>query len=93
MPRTLSAYEAARVTGMRAAQDEHQRLGTSMHERVPVFDVIEDARIWLIFRPMRTLYGAYEPERSPADGRAGQNAPRHSSRAGLWSLSRHPPPS
>lgn len=60
MPRTLSTYEAARVTGMRAAQEEHQRIGTSMHERVPVFDVIEDARIWLIFQPMRNLYGAYE---------------------------------
>jgi Zn-dependent peptidase ImmA (M78 family)/predicted secreted protein len=45
---------------MTAAQQEHQRLGTPMHERVPVFDVIEDARIWLFFRPMRNLYGAYE---------------------------------
>lgn len=60
MPRTLSAYEAARVSGMKAAHSEHQRLGTSMHQRVHVFDVIEDARIWLIFRPMHNLYGAYE---------------------------------
>jgi Zn-dependent peptidase ImmA (M78 family)/predicted secreted protein len=60
MPRTLSAYESARVTGMKAAQEEHQRLGTKMHSRVPVFDVIEDARIWLVFQPMRNLYGAYE---------------------------------
>jgi Zn-dependent peptidase ImmA (M78 family)/predicted secreted protein len=60
MPRTLSAYESARLAGMKAAQDEHQRFGTSMHERVPVFDVIEEARIWLFFMPMRALYGAYE---------------------------------
>src|SRR5580704_8359988 len=60
MPRTLSTYESARLTGMKAAQDEHNRLGTTMHERVPVFDVIEDARIWLLFKPMHTLYGAYE---------------------------------
>ena len=66
MPRSLSAYEAARVTGMKAAQAEHQRLGTSMHERVPIFDVIEDARIWLIFRLMRNLYGAYDRQADAA---------------------------
>ena len=75
MPRTLSAYEGARLTGMTAAQEEHQRLGTTMHERVPVFDVIEDARIWLFFQPMRTLYGAYE---------------RHGDAAGIIINSQHP---
>jgi Zn-dependent peptidase ImmA (M78 family)/predicted secreted protein len=75
MPRTLSAYESARVTGMKAAQEEHQRLGTTMHERVPVFDVIEDARVWLFFQPMRNLYGAYE---------------RHGETAGIIINSQHP---
>jgi Zn-dependent peptidase ImmA (M78 family)/predicted secreted protein len=60
---------------MRAAQTEHQRLETSMHERVPIFDVIEDARIWLFFQPMRNLYGAYE---------------RHGDVAGVIINSQHP---
>jgi Zn-dependent peptidase ImmA (M78 family)/predicted secreted protein len=68
-------YESARVAGMKAAQEEHQRLGTTMHERVPIFDVIEDARIWLFFRPMRNIYGAYE---------------RHGNAAGIIINSQHP---
>jgi len=75
MPRTMSGYERARLEGMRAAQDEHQRLGTSMHDRVPVFDVIEDARIWLFFQPLHSLFGAYE---------------RHSDAAGIVINSQHP---
>jgi hypothetical protein len=46
-----------------------------MQERVPVFDVIEDARIWLLFQPMRNLYGAYE---------------RHGDAAGIIINSQHP---
>jgi Zn-dependent peptidase ImmA (M78 family)/predicted secreted protein len=45
---------------MTAAQEEHQRLDTTMRGRVPVFEVIEEARIWLFFQPMRNLYGTYE---------------------------------
>lgn len=60
---------------MRAAQEEHRRLGTSMRERIPVFDVIEDSRIWLLFQPMRNLYGAYE---------------RHGNAAGIIINSQHP---
>jgi Zn-dependent peptidase ImmA (M78 family)/predicted secreted protein len=58
--RQLSPYEVARLTGIKAAQQEHRRLGTSMHDRVPVFEVIEDARIWLFFQPMQNLFGAYK---------------------------------
>ncbi len=75
MPGRLNAYESARVAGMKAAQAEHGRLGTPMHERVAVFDVIEDARIWLFLQPMRTLYGAYE---------------RHGDAAGIIINSQHP---
>jgi Zn-dependent peptidase ImmA (M78 family)/predicted secreted protein len=75
MPRTLTTYARARLDGLKAAQDEHHRLGASMHERVPVFDVIEDARIWLLFQPMRNLYGAYE---------------RHGDAAGIIINSQHP---
>lgn len=75
MPGKLSAYQSARVAGMKAAQAEHIRLTTPMHGRVAVFDAIEDARIWLFLQPMRTLYGAYE---------------RHGDAAGIIINSLHP---
>jgi Zn-dependent peptidase ImmA (M78 family)/predicted secreted protein len=33
-----------------------------MRERLPIFEVIEDARIWLFFRPLHNLYGVYMRE-------------------------------
>jgi Zn-dependent peptidase ImmA (M78 family)/predicted secreted protein len=62
----MTAYEKARLTGLRAAQREHRRLGTDLHTRIPIFDVIEDARIWLFFRPLNNLYGAYMREDNAA---------------------------
>lgn len=59
MPR-LTPIAAARLEGVQAAHAEHERLGTSMHERVAIFDVIEDARIWLLFKPLNNLFGAYK---------------------------------
>lgn len=75
MARRLNAYEAARAEGVRAAHAEHERLGLSMRERVDVFDVIEDERIWLFFRPLRNLFGAYE---------------RHGETAGIIINANHP---
>jgi Zn-dependent peptidase ImmA (M78 family)/predicted secreted protein len=75
MPRRLTPYETARLAGLKAAQAEHQRLGTIMHDRVAVFDTIEDARIWLFFQPLRNLYGAYE---------------RHGDATGIIINSQHP---
>lgn len=57
---SLTRYEAAWLAGVRAAQEEHARLGTLMRQRVEIFGVIEDARIWLLFKRMRHLFGAYE---------------------------------
>jgi Zn-dependent peptidase ImmA (M78 family)/predicted secreted protein len=59
MPR-LTAIDAARLRGVQAAHAEHERLGLSMRERVEIFDIIEDARIWLLFKPLTSLFGAYE---------------------------------
>lgn len=56
----LTSYEIARFKGLKAAQEQHRHLGTILQDRVAIFDVIEDARIWLFFRPLRNLYGAYE---------------------------------
>lgn len=61
MPR-LTSYEKARLAGAHAAQREHRRLGTNLRERIPIFEVIEAARIWLFFRPLHNLYGAYMRE-------------------------------
>jgi Zn-dependent peptidase ImmA (M78 family)/predicted secreted protein len=56
----LTPYQRATREGIRAAQKEHQRLGTEFHNRVEIFGVIEDERIWLLFRHLRSLYGAYQ---------------------------------
>jgi predicted secreted protein/Zn-dependent peptidase ImmA (M78 family) len=56
----LRPYQAAVLEGVRAAQREHQRLGTQLTSRVEIFDVIEDERIWLLFRRLGNLYGAYK---------------------------------
>ena len=54
----MAALTPARM-GVRAAQREHQRIGTDFTRRVEIFDVIEDERIWLLFQHMSNLYGAY----------------------------------
>jgi Zn-dependent peptidase ImmA (M78 family) len=56
----LTPYRRAAREGIRAAQREHQRIGTEFTRRVQIFDVIEDERIWLLFQRLRNLYGAYE---------------------------------
>jgi Zn-dependent peptidase ImmA (M78 family)/predicted secreted protein len=56
----VTPYQRAARDGVRAAQEEHQRLGTEFHQRVEVFDVIENERIWLFFRRLHSLYGAYQ---------------------------------
>ena len=59
MPWLLTPYENARLDGIHAAQREHRRLGSNFESGCPIFDVIEDARIWLFFQPLHNLYGAY----------------------------------
>lgn len=56
----LTPYQQAALEGVRAAQREHQRLGTDLTNRVEVFDVIQDERIWLLFQRFGNLYGAYQ---------------------------------
>ena len=56
----VTPYQRATREGVRAAQREHQRLSTEFHNRVEIFDVIEDERIWLFFRRLNGLYGAYQ---------------------------------
>lgn len=42
-----------------AAQRELERLGSSDDRPLPIFDVIEDAGVWLMFQPLGDLYGVY----------------------------------
>jgi Zn-dependent peptidase ImmA (M78 family)/predicted secreted protein len=56
----LTAYQRAAREGVRAAQREHQRIGTEFRTRIEIFDVIQDAHIWLFAQRMRNLYGAYQ---------------------------------
>ena len=35
-------------------------MATAFHERVEIYDVIEAGRIWLFFRRLHSLYGAYQ---------------------------------
>jgi Zn-dependent peptidase ImmA (M78 family)/predicted secreted protein len=56
----LTPYQRAAREGIRAAQREHQRIGTDFTSRVEVFDVIENERIWLLFQRLGNLYGAYK---------------------------------
>jgi len=56
----LRPYQRAVLEGVRAAQREHQRLGTQLTSRVEIFDVIEDERIWLLFQRLGNLYGMYK---------------------------------
>lgn len=39
---------------------EHLRLGTDLEQRIDIFDIIERAGIWLMFQPLKDLYGGYE---------------------------------
>jgi Zn-dependent peptidase ImmA (M78 family)/predicted secreted protein len=51
----------ARAEGVRAAAREHSRRGTDQTEPIDIFSIIEQARIWLMFQKMKSLYGAYVP--------------------------------
>jgi Zn-dependent peptidase ImmA (M78 family)/predicted secreted protein len=63
---TLTPYQRATRDGLRAAQREHQRLGSDLHQRVEIFDTIENERIWLMFRRLHNLYGAYKRQGNTA---------------------------
>jgi Zn-dependent peptidase ImmA (M78 family)/predicted secreted protein len=54
----LTPFERARRQGARAAQQEHLRLTIPMDRRVEIFEIIGQAGIWLMFQPMRDLFGA-----------------------------------
>jgi predicted secreted protein len=64
---TWEQLRAARREGSLAAQRLRRRLGLQQQIRVDVFDVIDDQGIWLMFQPLRELYGFYRN----VDGNAG----------------------
>ncbi len=63
MPRRhLSSLDRARALGSQAAAREHVRLGTDQSKPIDIFNVVEQNGIWLMFQPLRNLYGAYVRE-------------------------------
>lgn len=51
--------QTATREGSLAAQRARRRLGLSLERRVDVFSVIEAEGIWLMFQPLRNLFGFY----------------------------------
>lgn len=63
MPRRhLSPLDLARARGSQAAAREHVRLRTDQSKPIDVFSIVEQSGIWLMFQPLRNLYGAYVRE-------------------------------
>lgn len=58
-----SPYERARLRGTKVASDEINRLGLALRERIDIFSIIEEQRLWLFTEPMRNAYGAYTRSR------------------------------
>lgn len=56
---TWDELRTARREGSLAAQRARRRFGLGTVRRVDVFDVIDDQGIWLMFQPLRDLYGFY----------------------------------
>lgn len=62
---TLSISQA-RLRSVRLAAREHARLGIGLTKPVPIFGIIQQNSLWLIFQPLDRLYGAYLDENSSA---------------------------
>lgn len=56
---TWRELDAARRAGSLAAQRARRRLGIPLERRVDIFAVIEADGVWLMFQPLRDLYGFY----------------------------------
>lgn len=51
--------QAARRAGSLGAQRARRRLGLPLERRIDIFGVIESEGVWLMFQPLRELYGFY----------------------------------
>jgi Zn-dependent peptidase ImmA (M78 family)/predicted secreted protein len=56
---TWRELQQARRAGSLAAQRARRRLGIPLERRVDIFAVVEADGIWLMFQPLRELYGFY----------------------------------
>lgn len=56
----MRRYERHQREASRAAERELLRRGVSQERPVDVFGLIESAGVWLMFQPLRNLYGAYQ---------------------------------
>lgn len=65
--RNRSPLEAARAHAVLEAERRHRRLNTDQSKRIDIFDIIEHDNLWLMFQPLKNLYGSY----LPLEGSAG----------------------
>ncbi|SRR6266487_195183 len=65
--RNRSSLEIARARAVLEAERRHRRLNTDLSKRIDIFDIIECDNLWLMFQPLRNLYGSY----LPIEGSAG----------------------
>ncbi len=59
--RNRSSLEMARAQAVLEAERKHRRLHTNLSKRIDIFDIIERDNLWLMFQPLRNLYGSYLP--------------------------------
>jgi Zn-dependent peptidase ImmA (M78 family)/predicted secreted protein len=60
--RSLSPLDRARARGSEEAARQHAQLKTDQTRPIDVFGIVEQSGIWLMFQPLRSLYGAYMRE-------------------------------
>lgn len=57
--RNRSPLETARAQAVLEAERRHRRLNTDQSKRIDIFDIIERDNLWLMFQPLKDLYGSY----------------------------------
>ncbi len=59
--RYIPPRKRAALTAILAAQREHEHLHTGLSKTIDIFGIIEAAGIWLMFQPLKSLYGILYP--------------------------------
>lgn len=59
MPERRMSIEAVRRDAVFAAARQHNRLHTDLGKRIDIFDIIQRDGLWLMFQPLKNLYGSY----------------------------------
>jgi Zn-dependent peptidase ImmA (M78 family) len=65
---TLSSFTQARMRGMDMAAREHSFLKLDLSQRIDIFAVLQQRRVWVMFQPLDALYGAYSNQSEATAG-------------------------